>query len=254
LSLFLKKLHGYRNPFSGIETDYNHTAYLERSGLFVRPEKYNIGSRQNYISDSAVAFSKPVMEPVHGQFVSITDTIIALHARTSLVKDAVSNLHKAAVDKAGVYSCFLDGSTWKEHPLRNSDVILIRLYGDDFEPAYPLASRKSVYKIGCIYFQLESLPTYVLSKTENMFLTLCYHSDDVREFGWEYVLRPLVNELKHLESQGIQLKLGGNVRPFRVVLSGITGDNLFLNSVLGFVESFTASHPCRHRPLTAGKA
>lgn len=27
---------------------------------------------------------------------------------------------------------------WKELPLQNSDVILVRLYGGDFEPANPL--------------------------------------------------------------------------------------------------------------------
>lgn len=31
-----------------------------------------------------------------------------------------------------------------------------------------------------------------------------------------------------------------------MAISCITGDNLFLNGVLGFVESFTANFPCSH--------
>ena len=30
------------------------------------------------------------------------------------------------------------------------------------------------------------------------------------------------------------------------MIGAITGDNLFLSGILGYVESFTASHPCRH--------
>ena len=92
---------------------------------------------------------------------------------------------------------------------------------------------------------MECLPTYVLSKTENTFSTLCYCTGDVKEFGWTYVLRPLINELKILESRGMSLEVNGETRPIKVVLSGITGDNSFLNEILGFVESFTASYPCR---------
>jgi hypothetical protein len=243
----LNKMHSYRNPFSGIETEYAHIKYLKCAGLYIKPEKYTIGSRQSFVADSTLGFMKPVLEPVYGQYISVGETIKALHSRTSLVQDAIANLHcTRGDDEADVYQSFLDGSQWKEHPLRNSDVILVRLYGDDFEPANPLGSRKSVYKLGCVYFQLESLPTYTLSKTENMFLTLCYHTGDVKEFGWEYVLRPLINELKHLESQGLSLVISGETKLFRVVLSCMTGDNLFLNSILGFVESFTASFPCRH--------
>lgn len=56
-------------------------------------------------------------------------------------------------------------------------------------------------------------------------------------------MRPLVNELKMLESRGVQLSIGGQIRLFQVFLSDITGGNLFLNAILGFVESLTASHP-----------
>lgn len=245
--ILLAKMNKYKNPFLGVETEYSHCAYLERAGLFIKPDKYIVGSRQSFKKDEITGITKPVMEPVDAQFVSIGNTIKALNARTNLVREAAAAARLATVDEGNtLYSSFLDGSVWKAHPLRGGDVIIIRLYGDDFEPANPLGSRKSLYKIGCIYFQLECLPNHILSKTENMFLTLCYNTNDVKEFGWEYILRPLVTELKVLESRGISLTNDDETRSFKVILSGITGDNLFLNGILGFVESFTASYPCRH--------
>jgi hypothetical protein len=80
-------------------------------------------------------------------------------------------------------------------------------------------------------------------------MALCYYSDDVKLHGWHHVLRPLIQELKILESDGMWLTVDGNEINVRVLISCLTGDNLFLNSVLGFTESFVANYPCRHCTL-----
>lgn len=79
-----------------------------------------------------------------------------------------------------------------------------------------------------------------------MFLALCYHTDDVEQFPWSAVYEPLVKELLALESIGIDLEINGQIKNVKVVLGPVTGDNLFLNGLLGCVESFSANHPCRH--------
>lgn len=238
-----KKLELYRNPFKGLETEYSQTKYFERIGIYIKPESYTIDNRQTFTTDKTTGFKKPVLEQITGQYISIHDTIHALHARTDLITLATKSTSNTCCQR---YESFFDGLHWAQHPLRNDDTIVIRLYGDDFEPANPLGSRKTVYKIGCIYYQFENLPSYILSKTENMFLALCYYTDDVKQFGWRKVFSPLLSALKSLESKGIELQVSGVLKTFKVVVSAITGDNLFLNGVLGFVECFTASHPCRH--------
>jgi len=177
------------------------------------------------------------------EYVSIEKTILALHAHGDVVKHAVAFKPETS---ACSYKNFFDGSHWSQHSLHDESVLALRLYGDDFEPANPLGSRKTAYKIGCIYYQFENLPSHMLSKTDSMFLALCYHSGDVKEFGWAAVLRPLLIELQLLEQRGIFLDMPDGKKCYRVIVSVITGDNLFLNGILGFVESFTASYPCRH--------
>lgn len=237
-----EKLLLFRNPFAGIETEYAQTAYIERLGAFVRPESYVIGQSQCFVKDKVSGCKNPVMQAVTGQHVSIRQTLVSLHSYTDLVQAAIVNKFH---HRDGQYETFYDGSHWKEHPLKDEDQLVLRLYGDDFEPANPLGSRKAVYKVGCIYFQLEGLPSYLLSRTENMFLTLCYHTSDVKQFGWEHVLRPLIIELKSLEDRGIELDVCGEKKIYRVIIGVFTGDNLFLNGILGYVESFVASFPCR---------
>jgi hypothetical protein len=58
--------------------------------------------------------------------------------------------------------------------------------------------------------QLENLPHVMLSKTENIFMALFYHTEDIKNFGWEKVFDPLVKELVQLETDGIYLEMDGN--------------------------------------------
>ena len=78
-----------------------------------------------------------------------------------------------------------------------------------------------------------------------MYLALGYYTDHIKTYIWEAVLKLLINELKILETHDINLTIEGIETNFKVILSFVTGDNLFLNSILGFVESFSALNPCR---------
>jgi hypothetical protein len=53
-------------------------------------------------------------------------------------------------------------------------------------------------------------------------------------------LRPLIIELNALESQGLDLVAGGNAIRVKVLASVLTADSLFLNGIMGFVQSFVA--------------
>ena len=240
------KLDIYRNPFANLETEYAQTTYMESIGAFVRPETYIVGNRQTFQVDNTANLKKPVMENVTAQYVPLTKMIVALNDKTNLIRCALQGV----TENDGCFRSYFDGSVWNDLALTNQPILVLRLYGDDFEPCNPLGSRKTVYKIGCIYYQIENLPSYLLSKTENIFLATCYHSDDVKYFGWEAILRPLVNELKALETTGITLVVNGETMQVKVIVGVFTADNLFMNSIMGFVEeSFTANKPCRECTL-----
>ena len=179
-----------------------------------------------------------------GQFVSIRSMIETLNSKTDVIKLA---LIRDTTISDGTLKNYFDGDIWHKHPVLSDSqpVIVLKLHGDDFEPGNPLGSHRTLYKLGTIYYQFENLPTCMQSKTDNMFLTLCYHTEDVKAFGWDAVLQPLISELKELE-QGIPLYISDQLLHVKVIVGSITGDNIFLNSILGFMESFTANFPCRH--------
>ena len=74
----------------------------------------------------------------------------------------------------------------------------------------------------------------------NIHLVSLFHAQDAKRYGIDEILQPLLKDFKILETTGIAV-------PFaevsvRGTLTQITGNNLGMHSILGFVESFNATH------------
>ena len=119
----------------------------------------------------------------------------------------------------------------------------IQVYYDDLETANPLGSKRGIHKIGCIYFVLRNLPPKLNSILMNIHLVSLFHTPDLKKYGFDAILEPLLNDVKQLESQGLSLPFSDE--QVHGTISQITGDNLGMHSILGFNESFSSRHFCR---------
>ncbi|CAI5671395.1 unnamed protein product [Oreochromis niloticus] len=147
--------------------------------------------------------------------------------------------------QAGLYKDINDGLYFQNHPLFSQQkyALQILLYYDDFETANPLGSKKGIHKLGCIYFTLKNLPPKVNSVLMNVHLAALFYTEDLKKYGFEEILKPLIDDLKILEIKGILLPF--TEEPVFGSVVQVTGDNLALNGLLGFVESFSATNWCR---------
>lgn len=125
----------------------------------------------------------------------------------------------------------------REHALQ------IQLYLDEFETANPLGSKKGIHKLGCIYFILRNLPPKYNSVLQNILVVALFHSQDLKTYGFDNILKPLVDDLKILETQGIEVPFSDS--PLFGSVIQVTGDNPGLRGLFGFVESFSATYFCR---------
>jgi hypothetical protein len=83
------------------------------------------------------------------------------------------------------------------------------------------------------------------SRLNNIHIVAAFNSLDRGIYGFEKILAPIVADLKLLE-QGVNLKLTDGSTLFkRGTVVSIVGDNLGINQICGFVESFSATHFCR---------
>jgi hypothetical protein len=64
---------------------------MENIGALVRPDSHVIGSKQEIITNTMLKVQKPVMMPVTGLYVTITEMLTAVHAETDLIQQATIN-------------------------------------------------------------------------------------------------------------------------------------------------------------------
>jgi len=152
----------------------------------------------------------------------------------------------------GQISDFKDGSLWREHLLRlkyagcnNTLVIPVFDYFDDVEVANPLGSHATIHKIGAKYTLLKCCRPQFNSRLENIILNTLIYSCDRLKLSNKEVFDAYLSEMKNLETTGFEVAVDGVTYQLYVVLVQVTGDNLGLNSILGYVESFTVAYPCR---------
>ncbi len=144
---------------------------------------------------------------------------------------------------------FMQSHHWKSIIPKNHDsgdlYLPLLIYGDDFEPNNPLGTHSSIQKIGGIYGSLMCIPEYEASKLLNIFLIMLYFSEDRKLFGNRTLFSNLVGKLQELYIDGIELQNNIKHKKVKIIMCFLLGDNLGLNQLLGFVESFSALHFCR---------
>nr|XP_047132666.1 uncharacterized protein LOC124811327 [Hydra vulgaris] len=113
------------------------------------------------------------------------------------------------------------------------------------ETANPLGSHSTVHKIGALCTILKCLKSLHNSKLENILLSAVIYSSDRIKYSNKDAFSIYIEEMIELETKGFTIKIDGNEFKIYVVLAQIIGDNLGLNGILGYVESFTATYPCR---------
>lgn len=73
---------------------------------------------------------------------------------------------------------------------------------------------------------------------------MCYASD-IKEYGESVIFSKLVEEINNLQKFVIELELSSGMENIYFCMTFFLGDNLGLNTMLGFQQSFTAKSFCR---------
>lgn len=228
------------NPFSHLNTESKRMRHFEEKWKIVEPVEYVLGVRFDTRRDrtSGIYRQVPVNDKV--MYVPIMGSLSSMFRN----REVCEAFQRAKSHQEGFYTDVNDGSYFRNHTLfSQEDALQIQLYYDDFETANPLGSKKGVNKLGCIYFILRNLPPKLNSVLMNIHLVSLFHSEDLKKYGFDSILKPLVDDLKVLETEGMQVPFSD--RPLKGTVFQVTGDNLALHGLFGFVESFSANYCCR---------
>lgn len=237
-------LDAIEKPFAGLETTWKQSKYFKEKGYYVEPHTFTIDSC--LVPDTTKqGLPSYRVKRVTGQYISQKAVFEKILSLPGVVQSIIN--YMSAED--GMISDFRDGLLWKNHPLRNrylnhKDVIVIPVFDfyDDLETANPLGSHSVIHKVGMKYTVVKAFHPMHNSKLENILLNMIIDSS---ERAVSDVFDIYLDEMSELENKGFMLNVDEVKYTVFVVLVQVIGDNLGLNSMLGYVESFTANYPCR---------
>jgi len=235
-----------QHPFLDLTTEHLRMKYLVSNDLFIIPKTIVVGYTKE--KKTVLGEDRLLMVPVQGHFLSLKRNLKAFFELPDIYKTATKFMNESLSNNETMIS-FLDGSTWKKMRRNFSDKIVfpIYLYYDDVELGNPLGSHSGIHKMGCIYYSVVAFPPEYLSALENIFIAFLFHSTDrgINKVTNEIMFSSLINELKDLQTNGITIQVDSVEITIFFALGLVLGDNLGLNSILGFVESFNANYCCR---------
>lgn len=252
----------YREPFSEVDSEHLAFKWFKNSNCFVLPETVEIGSRTEFKKINRMSNNKvESVEPIN-RAVLVKSTVQFVPMRLMLkqffeLPDVFDNtmsflrmLEKEMED--GVVRNIIQAEFWQnlKYPpfsTENSFVTFpLIVYFDDYEPNNPLGSHAGFSKCGAVYLSIPCLPIYMQSKLENIFLFLLFNTLDRNKIDLKIIFSRVISELNFLENEGISISLANGLEKkilFKLVV--VTGDNLGLQTLFGFFESFSANFFCR---------
>lgn len=229
------------NPFTSLNSETKRNKYFQQKWKTVEPVEKVLGVRFENRKNRCTGTYDQVVVTDKFAYVPILQTLQCI-LRNRNFADMLTSRH---IPKDGVYFDLQDGLYMKRHPLFSNEnfALQIQLFYDDFETVNPLGSKKGIHKLGAVYFTLRNFPPKFNSSLVNIHLCALFHAQDIKTYGFDTILEPIVSDLKVLEIDGITAPMFKS--PVRGSIVQVTGDNLGIHGLFGFVESFSARNCCR---------
>lgn len=230
-----------KHTFDEIDTPHKMSTYFSDKLDMVQPKEIFLGHRTDTLRKDGQI--KQVLAPDTCQYIPIIDTIQFLFCNDQM-QQLYFQSKKRKDNKMTDYS---HGSRFLLNPLSclHPDFLQIQLYYDDVETTNPLGSKTKIHKMGAVYFVIRNLPQQFTSSLSHIHLCLLFNSIDRETYGLGKIMEPLLEDLRQLESCGVDINVNGQNHKLYGTITVLTADNLAMHTLCGYVESFSANKPCQ---------
>ena len=230
-------LQKYTRKGGLLSTHKKRMAYYKSSFAYVKPTELVLGER----AGKACTYA----------YVSLVHVLQKLMNHP----DFVSHFSRKRTSDEGLYSSYIDGKYCTDNELFSKDenALMVALYTDDWETVNPLGTSRKKHKLCAFYWTLANLPSKYRTRLSAIQMCILVRTDDVKHFGLNTVIEPLLRDLAFLETEGIFVEnLGTTVRGS---LAYISADNLGAHTIGRFNESFSPNveRICRFCLCTSGE-
>lgn len=141
-----------------------------------------------------------------------------------------------------------DGLYFKEHLFfrEHPDALRLHLYEDEFEIVNPLGSKRTKHKLCAFYYTVGNLSGKYRSQLKHIHLALLVRYSHVKQFGIDMILKPMIEDLQQLSTEGVIINVCGTEHKVYAALATFSGDNLSAHMIGGFRMCFQSGRICRY--------
>jgi hypothetical protein len=178
-------------------------------------------------------------------YVPILKTLKAIFRNDDIRREYFKSILTQNENEISIKS-FCDTEHFKKNQLfsKCKRAIQIKLFINGFCPVNSLSDCKNEYKMTAVYFKIGNLPHYMISENHATQLAIMCPTFTLKELDYHTVFEKLINDIKILEEQGIDLFHNNEVVNLKGTICYIVADNLGANGKGGFVESFNPKVLC----------
>lgn len=232
---------------SSIQSEYRLTKALKKAGVYISSSDHILSCTNELKFVNGVPKLHKDLRIV--KVFNLTDFLEKLLNLPGIMYEIDTFVKSKQNCKDGSISNTVQSPLWRKlvSVEEKCDSILylpLNVYFDDFEPQNVIGSHSGAYKIGATYTSIPCLPNNIISKLQFTFPACLFFSEDRKTFGNKKVFEPIIKILNELHTSGVNVKYG-KIRTVKFIVFLILGDNLGLNDILGFTESFFANFHCR---------
>ena len=224
----------FSNVFSDIDSDYKLNKFVESNFMLAMPSEIVLATK---------ASGKPAVF----SYVSVTSVLKHMLLNEDIRHHILSR--QDVLPNSDRMTSFVDGSVYADHSFfsKHRDAIRLHFYLDEFEVCNPIGSKRGKHKVLAIYYFIGNLESKYWSEMKFINLCLLVRYQYLKDFDHHYdaILKPLIDELNLLASEGVNVDADGCSYNFKAALATISGDNLSAHALAGFQRHFNEGRICR---------
>lgn len=143
---------------------------------------------------------------------------------------------------------YTDGLYFKEHLFfrEHPNALRLHLYEDELEIVNPLGSKRTKYKLCAFYYTVGNVGGKYRSHLKHIHLALLVCHSHLKEFGMDLILKPLIDDLEQLSTEGFTVSVCGKEHKVYAALATVSADNLSSHMIGGFRMCFNSGRICRY--------
>ncbi len=233
---------------TGEEVDFNYLLSQQNAAAAGAFERLSTGYKLKSFCRKRLNMNEPIEiilgysdngKPETMQYISVIKTLQDLLSH----EDVIAQVLRGHKSPNHLLKDFCDGKLYAKNRLFSEDdtALQILLYIDEFTVSNPLGYRVAKYKITAIYFLLGNLEPKFRSKLDLIQMAALARSMHVKKYGLLSLLEPLIEDIKVLETDGIQATFEGRKLTFRGTCSLCSADNLGAHGIGMHPENFSTS-------------